>query len=925
MMRRQIPLRRRLFLLVAAGIVPLALSAGFGLLALVTQQRNEMRTAALDIARALSTAVDSELRRAAAVLDVLATSTELDAGDPKAFLPRAQRVLASQPDWRLIMVADPLGEVLAHTATSLGAKPPPIVDRQSFVTAVRTQKSVVGHVAKGPKGDFAFAVRTPVMHNGQLLYVLTGALRPKVILDVIQRQHVPSGWVVAVLDSGGNRVARSRANDESMGQPPTPSLRELLLSKADEDTGITLSLEGDPVYTAFHRLPDSRWTVAIGIPTAELEAGAWKSLLAYGGGIVLSFLLATLAALAVARSINRPIGELREAALALGSGTPPPAVVSDIQEVQAVADALLTAASQRSTNETERESLLDAERRSRAAVEAARRRLELLATAGSVLSRSLEPHATLEAIASIMVPSVADWCRVDLLDSEGQLQQVLMHHVDPERARQGAEMLRRLPARSELRGSPAWSAAEGKPHRWQVDTSAHSLRDPALQEFVDFIGLRVSYVVPLIARGRTLGALAALQGESGRDLTDDDCALIAQLAQRAALALDNARLYAEAGSTRKQAEMANRTKDEFLAMLGHELRNPLAPIVTSLHLMNRRNDDGSARERGIIGRQVAHLMRLVDDLLDVSRITQGKIQLQLSPIDLNAVVARAIEMTHPVFEKRIRPVEMQIPDEPLFVMGDEVRLAQVLSNLLTNAAKFTPGSGRIALTLTHDNVEATLVVEDSGSGMAPTLLPHVFDLFTQGQQSIDRHAGGLGLGLAIVRTLVKMHGGTVTAESEGLGFGSRFTVRLPLVERPEVSALAPSTISSALDARRRSRVLLVDDNGDAASTLAELLEVEGYDTRVCGDAPAAFRVLETFTPDLALLDIGLPGMDGHELARKLKASPRTAHTTLIALTGYGSSRDRDLALAAGFTDHLVKPVDPEKLLKLLGRLSARPA
>ena len=922
---RHVPLRRRLFLLAAAGIVPLALSAGLSLLALVAQQREEMRSAATDISRALAIAVDSELHRAEAVLEVMGTSTELQNDDPRAFQSRAQRVLSSQKDWVLVMLADPIGQVLMSTSVSFEQPKPQIVDRASFVHAVREHKPVVGQLAPGPKGSYAFAVRVPVKKEGQLRYVLSSALRPQAVLDVVKRQQVPAGWVVSVFDATGHRVARSHDHERSIGQPATPSLQKLLASRAEEGAGLSTSLEGEQVYTTFTRLKDSGWTVVIHIPAADLTAGAYGSLMGYGGGILLSLIGATLAALAVARSINRPIGQLRQVAQALGEGAPPQRVSSDIQEVQAVADALLAAAAQRATNEAERESLLDAERRSRAAVEAARRRLELLATAGSVLSGSLEPHATLEAIASIMVPSLADWCRIDLIDSDGNLQQVLMHHANPERAREGAELIRQMPARPDVRGSLAWAAAHGKPHRWLVerDDPARAIRDPMLLRFVQVIGLRVSFVVPLIARGRTLGALAALQGESGRDLNDDDCALIAQLAQRAALALDNARLYAEAEAARTQAETANRAKDEFLAMLGHELRNPLAPIVTALHLMGKREADTTARERGIIERQVSHLMRLVDDLLDVSRITQGKIQLQLAPVDLAAVVARALELTQPVFEKRARRVEVSLPDEPVQVMGDAVRLTQVLCNLLTNAAKFTPSAGRIALCVRQVQDQAEILVEDSGSGMSPDLLPHVFDLFTQGQQAIDRHAGGLGLGLAIVKTLVQMHGGSVTAASEGPGRGSRISVRLPagVAAQPQAEPAHPAL---ALP-RGSGRILVVDDNADAAHTVAELLDSEGYETRVCGDGPAALALLNDFHPELMLLDIGLPGMDGYDLARRLRADPRTSQAHLIALTGYGSARDRELARAAGFDEHLVKPVSPQQLLAALASWLGRRA
>jgi signal transduction histidine kinase len=549
--------------------------------------------------------------------------------------------------------------------------------------------------------------------------------------------------------------------------------------------------------------------------------------------------------------------------------------------------------------------------------DAASRHLELLATAGSLFARSLDPQATLQAIALALVPAVCDWLRVDLIDGAGTLQRALTYHADPEKARHGTELASRLRAAPGLVGSMAWAAQTGQSHlaRFDPPLAFDHQRDKELLSFATAIGMRAYFMVPLIARGRTIGALAAIQAESGREIGEDDCALILEVAQRAALALDNARLYAEAEAARRQAEAANRAKDEFLAMLGHELRNPLAPIATALHLMEMRGDGAAASERRIIERQVTHLSRLVDDLLDVSRITQGKIQLETARVDMKAVVARAIELTQPAMEKRPRALDVQLPPHPVFVNGDAVRLAQVLCNLLTNAAKFTPPEGRIALRLTAPagaGEPVTLTVEDTGAGIAPTLLPQVFDLFLQGEQPLDRKEGGLGLGLAIVKTLVAMHGGSVQAESAGTGRGSRFTVTLP---PGDGSAPAmPEEPSGPRALRGSGRVLVVDDNADAADTLVRLLGHIGYEARAVGSGDAALEELDHFTPQLAILDIGLPGMDGYELARRLRTDARVPDLKLVALTGYGREPDRERALNAEFHEHLVKPVGVERLI-----------
>lgn len=412
--------------------------------------------------------------------------------------------------------------------------------------------------------------------------------------------------------------------------------------------------------------------------------------------------------------------------------------------------------------------------------------------------------------------------------------------------------------------------------------------------------------------------MAALQAESGRRLSGDDCALISELAHRAALALDNARLYAEAEVALKEAETANRSRDEFLAMLGHELRNPLAPIVTALHVMRLKGESGGD-ERGIIERQVAHLSRLVDDLLDVSRITQGKIQLQHELVDMRAVVTRALELTQPALDRRARPLDLELREEPACVSGDSVRLVQVVCNLLTNAAKFTPSDRAIALRLRRQDGQVVVVVEDGGKGMSAELLPRVFDLFVQSEQPLDRQMGGLGLGLSIVRTLVKMHQGTVRAESPGLGQGSTFTVMLPAAGAGAPMPVVTATRAPTM-ARAAGRILVVDDNADAAETLAVLLGRAGYDVQSHADGPEALAGFETFRPGLAILDIGLPSMDGYELARRLRA--RDASLRLIALTGYGQERDRARALAGDFDEHMVKPVAPDRLFEMIRHLLA---
>jgi PAS domain S-box-containing protein len=387
---------------------------------------------------------------------------------------------------------------------------------------------------------------------------------------------------------------------------------------------------------------------------------------------------------------------------------------------------------------------------------------------------------------------------------------------------------------------------------------------------------------------------------------------------------------------RKAAEdklrAADRRKDEFLAMLAHELRNPLAPISAAADLLRiGRLDEARVRQSSaIIGRQVRHMTSLVDDLLDVSRVTRGLVTLARAPVPARAIVDEAIEQVRPMFEARRQHLAVDIGEPEALVLGDKARLVQVLANLLNNAAKYTPEERRIDVAATVDGARGRLLltVRDEGIGMEPELTGHVFDLFTQGERSVDRAQGGLGLGLALVRNLVELHGGTVGCTSPGLGQGSTFEVALPLMEgtaRPPAAA-GGTAVADGADAaggaRRPLGVLVVDDNVDAAATLGMLLEACGYLVDVEHESHRALERARHQRPGVALLDIGLPDMDGNELARRLRADPQTGAIVLVAVTGYGQEQDRRAAFEAGFDHHLVKPVDMDELAALLARIES---
>ncbi len=420
---------------------------------------------------------------------------------------------------------------------------------------------------------------------------------------------------------------------------------------------------------------------------------------------------------------------------------------------------------------------------------------------------------------------------------------------------------------------------------------------------------------PLVGRDGTNLGLVQLSDKLEGEFTAGDEAVLAQLAQLASIAIENIRLY---DAQREQ----DRRKDEFLATLAHELRNPLAPIRTGLQVIQRGASAEQAHKvRAMMERQLGHLVRMVDDLLDISRITLGKITLERTRVDLRSILDSALETTRPLVESGSHALAVELPAQPLPLDVDPTRLAQVFANLVNNAAKYTPDGGRIAIVAEVEGGSVCVRVRDTGVGIPADMLGRVFDMFTQVGRSIDRSQGGLGLGLTLVRRLVEMHGGTVEAHSAGEDHGTTFVVRLPLAQ--DAPATAPSTNAAVQAAAGNAlRVLVVDDNVDGAETLAMLLEYTGNVTRLAHTGPDAVTAACEFQPDVVFLDIGLPGFDGYEVARRMRADRSLRQPMIVALTGWGSEDDRKQAAAAGFDRHLVKPIDASKLDDVLA--AARP-
>ena len=535
--------------------------------------------------------------------------------------------------------------------------------------------------------------------------------------------------------------------------------------------------------------------------------------------------------------------------------------------------------------------------------------LQFLAAASAALDRSLDYQATVENLAGLTVPYLADWVVVETVGPDGSLRPSASIHVDLRKAELLVELVA-LRAATAMPAGPVQDMAAIKPRRWSgpVDLLAELAQgDVRAAELLGKIGAASAMIVPLRARGRVLGRMTLVS--TRRIYQDRDLALADDLSRRGATALDNARLYGE-------VQESDRRKEEFLAVLAHELRNPMTPLLTCLELMRSPNADADsiARWREIMERQVRNLARLVDDLLDVSRITRGKIELQKQSIDLATIVARAVETTRPLIQSRGISLGVSIP-AGLRLFADPLRVEQIIANLLNNAAKYTPEGGRVDIEGEGDGVGVTLRVRDNGVGIAPDLLPRLFDLFQQGGHS----SGGLGIGLTLVRTLVELHGGGVRAASAGPGRGSEFEVRLPIGEAPPAPR-AGMPVSGVKPDARRQRALIVDDNVDAAILLAEALRQRGHAVHLAHDGKTAVEEAVLHRPDVILLDLGLPDLDGYEVASRLRGQAGLERSAIIAISGYGQAQYLTRSAEAGFSHHIVKPVDMAHLDALLTAL-----
>ena len=543
-----------------------------------------------------------------------------------------------------------------------------------------------------------------------------------------------------------------------------------------------------------------------------------------------------------------------------------------------------------------------------------------LADASAALAAVVDYESTLRTVANLAVPFFADWCAVDMAETDGSLRRLTTVHVNPAQLRLAEELHRRFPLDPAASHGPAHVLRTSRPELTEEVTDEFLLASAKNEEHLSLLRkLRFhSYIsVPLTARDKNFGVITFATAESKRHYTEADLKLAQDLAHRAAVAVDNALLYGELKRT-------DRRKDEFLATLAHELRNPLAPIRTGLEVVKLTKDDPATilEIHNVMERQVQQLITLVDDLLDVSRITQGKFQLRKCPVALMKVVQSAVEAARPLIDEAHHELIVHLPDSSLHLDADPHRLAQVISNLLNNAVKYTPNGGRIWLSAERQGTDVMLSVKDTGIGIPADKLASVFEMFTQIDRPVEKGYVGLGIGLTLVKSLVELHGGEVDVRSGGLNLGSEFRVRLPLIEPPTPSAAIDSAAPEPLAEFPGQKILIVDDNKAAADMLSIIVKMLGHKIRVASDGQQAVEVAAEFRPDVVLMDLGMPRMNGYDAARRIREQPWGRGVVLVALTGWGQDEDRRRTKEAGFDYHLVKPAEPADLQRLLSQARA---
>ena len=890
-------LRRHLIILAALAILPLVLFTTWIVVGLHREERGRAERSLTSTARALSLAADGEIGAITAALQSLATSRDLATGNLRAFHVQAAALKAGQEGWATITLADRTGALLLDVLHPFDPAPPPRGDEREDVQAVVVTgaPAVSEAFRESPAGPWLIAVRVPVVREQSVRAVLSAHVATSELRQVLLGQRLPPEWIGTLLDRRRLIIARTRGEEQFLGQLASNPLL-LASARASEGWYRGLTKEGTATYSAFSRSGVTGITVALGVPAELIDAPLGRTLWSIAGAGALALGVGVVIAIVFASRIAGPITALAVAARDLGRGAAPPPATSAITEVNTLRQAMREAATQVVEEQATRETI---------------NRTGLLLAGELGLDR--------------LVQGVTDACTQLCRAVFG----AFFYNVDQ---RGEAYTL------YAISGVPREALADFRPtFRGEAVVRIDDVtRDPRYGQNPPYQGMPGSHLpvrsylaVAVVARsGEVLGGLFFGHPEPGV-FTDREVAIVRGLAPQIATAIDNARLYERQQAARAEAEAANTMKDEFLATLSHELRTPLNAVLGWSRMLKAGALDQATASRAldVIERNANAQLQLIEDLLDVSRIITGKLRLDVKPVAPASVIEAAIDTLRPAAEAKGIRLQPILDPRAGPVSGDPDRLQQIVWNLLSNAVKFTPRGGRVQVRLERVNSHVEIVVTDTGKGIAAEILPHVFDRFRQADSSSRRTHGGLGIGLALVKSLVELHGGTVHAASEGADRGAAFTVKLPRMLHVYAAAEAGGPGSPPLPLAALSGVglLLLDDDTDALDLFATVLRQAGAEVRTARSVREALDRLQEWEPDVIVSDIEMPDQDGYAFIGQLRGGrvPGGERIPAVAVTAYGGVGERIRILSAGFDAYVAKPVEPGELAAVIGRLVIR--
>jgi PAS domain S-box-containing protein len=867
--------RAHLIVLVVAAVLPMVVFTAWLTMSLSGERRAGAERELADTSRAVANNLDREISAAIGTLNILGMSRNLLAGDLARFHDDAKRRVTSQSHWVAVVLSDGAGRELINTLRPPGDQSVSAGEgeRESLDRAIASGLPAVGPLQAGPTpADAYFTVSVPVFQDVRLLYVLSAMISPGNIRDILVEQKLSGDRFGVVVDTHGRILARSQRHAELMGQLSPFPVAAPGTSVVPWSRGT--DSRGVTVYYTTARSNVSGWTAVVAVPTAVVDRPFWRSVRAVATGGLGFLLLGILVATMLGRRITEPLRALSNAAYDLCSGRLTKHPSSPVAEVHSMAEALLDAGYRRA--EAER-TLRDRE----------------------------------ERLSAIINQAIAGIAQTDLHGRFTFVNDRFCEIVGRPRDELLARHMEDITHRDDVRG-----------FRLILGELAASGRGRTLE---------IRYMRP---EGAVVWASLSVSRIHEPGLPGSALAVVTEITDKKAVEAERAALLARERLARAEAEKANQAKDEFLATLSHELRTPLNSLRLWAGVLRQQPHDPDILAKAVdtIDRNAALQAQLIDDLLDISRIASGKLRLEMRPLDLRSVIESAIETVRVAVEEKGLSLGRGLDPDVGPVIGDATRLQQVLWNLLTNALKFTPTGGRIEILLRRRAGQAELRVRDTGQGIAPALLPRIFDRFRQGDSSTTRPQGGLGLGLAIARQLVELHGGTIKAESPGEGQGTTMMVTIPLDQSAEEEPSGPHVRREPADlaaALAGVRVLFVEDDADAREASAMSIGWAGAVVVTAASVAEAMRELERGWPDILVSDIGMPGEDGISLIgriRRLEAAQSRRRTPAVALTAYASEDDASKILAAGYQVHVPKPVEPFALVDILtGVLDGRRA